>query len=205
MRNIKKYGWLTGVLAISLALYFIAQVKPTKPPIPKIQANPTPPPVPSSPADPGTLNGLPYIPAKYEGQLIELPDSNLRVDSFQVWRLKDGTEYGSPGDYVLVLTGAGIWQSEFPPVTHLGRDIALELGFVGPKGTLLYNLVSPAVANQIAGADLRSIELQNPGGLARDPKDWASLKVKRGQLIKAINAAKPAKFVRQGNTFILEK
>ncbi|MBL0018757.1 MAG: hypothetical protein IPP17_20595 [Bacteroidetes bacterium] len=86
------------------------------------------------------------------------------------------------------------FESERPPVVHIGDAIRLTDVYVGNRGKELFACIPPEVALQVIASDFEKISVQNPGGLNRDPGRWVPFLIQRPTFVASLETAPKATF-----------
>ncbi len=123
-----------------------------------------------------------------------LPPPTVQVANTEIWRIGNGSDVGQTGDWMLVLRGQGFFESERPPVVHIGDAIRLTDVYVGNRGKELFACIPPEVALQVIASDFEKISVQNPGGLNRDPGRWVPFLIQRPTFVASLETAPKATF-----------
>ncbi len=173
----------------------IRDVKPEKP-----EVNPTDP-------DPGAGDGPDLEEDDTDAKDDDSDVQQLRileplaVNSYEFARIGDGSAFGKPGEWLVVVYGQGFLAGEEPPILHLGLAITLREVFVNEVGTELYAIVPPTEVPRLQAAEFQQIAVQNPGGMNRAPINWGRLNVIKTELEAKIAVAKATSF-RHGAYFL---
>jgi hypothetical protein len=123
-----------------------------------------------------------------------LPPPTVQVAATEIWRIGNGSDVGKAGDWMLVLRGQGFFESERPPIVHIGEGIVLTDVYVAKQGQEIFANVPAEVALQIIASDFEKIWVQNPGGLNRDPRRWVPFPIQRPSFVAGLESASKATF-----------
>ncbi len=124
------------------------------------------------------------------------PNLQPKITQWEIFKVAPASDFGKPGDLLLVLKGMHFLEAESQPIVHLGDKIALDEVVVGENGTELFAVLPLLQLPQILREGFQRICLQNPGGKNRDPKEWAWLPVAPSAFAKAVEQAEEGKLAR---------
>lgn len=128
-----------------------------------------------SPSSPGDREGTEFrMPVDTPPQVIR--QQPLRVDSFQVQRVAEGSDLGAPGDLLITFWGQGFALTSKAPRLLLTGGFALESTEINRDGTELYVLVPGDQVTRIQGMRFDSVVVDNPG--AREDTEFARASVR---------------------------
>ncbi|MBL0018751.1 MAG: hypothetical protein IPP17_20565 [Bacteroidetes bacterium] len=117
------------------------------------------------------------------------------VANTEIWRIGNGSDVGQTGDWMLVLRGQGFFESERPPVVHIGDAIRLTDVYVGNRGKELFACIPPEVALQVIASDFEKISVQNPAdSSAILPSRWVPFLIQRPTFVVSLETAPKATF-----------
>lgn len=129
----------------------------------------------------------------------------LRVESFDVQVLAEGTHVGEPGDLLLTFHGQGFQAtSKSPRVELAGGEVVLEDTMTNLAGTELYVIIPGETAARIAALSLQEVVVRNPGGLADEAYGVARVKASADMLLRPEAEAPGARLVYRQGEFVRE-
>lgn len=209
MRKRERQKWWMVGLALLAAVLLVAQrpnrkfpspadpgmafavIKPVRPEIPDPSGGVTPDDDRDDPVD----NPVEDYP-------VEVPRARLAVDKWDVLQIKEGSEVGKPGEWMLIVDGAGFVEGERSPIVRLGDSMVLDEVFVGKQGNELCAIISADAFSEISSQDFFYMAVQNPGGMNRLRQSWAEQPILKAEMLQKIAAAPEASF--RFGTFNLE-
>ena len=128
----------------------------------------------------------------------------LRVDSFDIHELAEGTHSGEPGDLLLTVRGRGFLETSRSPQIELGGEVVFEDTVTDLEGTVLFAIISRETAERIRALDFSELVVRNPGG--RDDTDYgrAVLEATPRKLARPAASAPKARLLFKDGVYVRE-
>lgn len=108
----------------------------------------------------------------------------LRVDSFDVRQVAEGSVFGSPEDLLVTFHGQGFLITALAPRVLIGEDLVLDLTEVNQDGSQLYLLLTPELTERIEAAPSDTLVVANPGGLQDPERTRATVPASAAELLR---------------------
>ena len=156
-----------------------------------------------NPAGAGELDGKPFrMPAEKAAPAArQLP---LRVDSFVVQRVAQGSAWGAAGDLLITFRGQGFMLTSRAPRVLLTDKDVLEATEINRDGTELYVLVPRAQIARVQGLRFDSVVVANPGAIQTGEFARASARASPAQLTSPARDAATVRLVYRDGAFSRE-
>jgi hypothetical protein len=129
----------------------------------------------------------------------------VRVDSFVVQRVAQGSALGAPGDLLITFHGQGFTLTSRAPRLLVTPAVTLETTEVNRDGTELYVLVPRAQLQRLSGARFDSVVVANPGARQEGEFARASIRATAARLFAPTPGAAAVRLVYREGTFSREE
>lgn len=154
-----------------------------------------------SPAQPGERqDGTAFRTPSLPAQQVRRPEP-LRVDSFVVHRIGQGSALGAAGDLLITFAGRGFMLTARAPRVLVGDDLVLDATEINAGGTELYVLVPASLTTRIQSMRFDSVIVANPGGLQDTEHARAAVAATPDRLLRPERDAPTVRLVYDDGSF----